>query len=119
MFPNRYNIYLHDTPSKSLFDRDERAFSHGCVRVQRPFDLAHTLLAPQTDDPEGLFRRTLDTGRETTLSLETPVPVHLTYRTLWIDPRGRAHWRRDVYGRDRTVFEALQRAGVELRGVQS
>ncbi|MGD9919790.1 MAG: L,D-transpeptidase family protein, partial [Paenirhodobacter sp.] len=114
LFPNPYNIYLHDTPSKSLFQKDVRAFSHGCIRVGRPFDLAYALLAPQTDDPEGYFQKVLRSGRETTVKLETPVPVHLVYFTAWPDARGRIEYRKDVYGRDAALFAALEKAGVEL-----
>ena len=56
MFPNKYNIYLHDTPSKNLFGREVRAFSHGCIRLADPFDFAYALLAKQTSDPKGLFK---------------------------------------------------------------
>lgn len=62
MFPNPYNIYLHDTPSKSLFDKEVRAYSHGCIRVADPFDLAHELLSWQTDDAEGEFETALEPG---------------------------------------------------------
>lgn len=115
LFPNKYNIYLHDTPSKSLFSKEVRAFSHGCVRVQRPFELAYVLLEPQSDDPEGLFHRYLNTGRETPVQLEQPFPVHLVYFTAWPTPKGRMDYRRDVYGRDAALFGALEKAGVELR----
>lgn len=114
MFPNPHNIYLHDTPSKSLFQKESRAFSHGCIRVGQPFDLAYVLLGAQTDDPEGLFRRHLDSGRESTVKLDQPVPVHLVYYTAWPTPKGRMDYRRDVYGRDAALFEALEQAGVEL-----
>ena len=114
MFPNRYNIYLHDTPAKSLFAKDIRTYSHGCVRVQKPFELAYTLLAPQADDPKALFHAVLGTGRETRIDLETPVPVHLTYWTVWVTPEGRVNYRLDSYGRDRVVFRALQQEGVEV-----
>lgn len=113
LFPNKWNIYLHDTPSKSLFDREVRAFSHGCIRVARPFDLAYALLAPQTPDPEGLFQKYLKTGAETPVRLETPVPVHLVYFTAWPNVRGRMEYRRDVYGRDKRILDALITAGVE------
>jgi len=112
MFPNRWNIYLHDTPTKHLFGNDVRAFSSGCVRVERPFDLAYELLSRQTDDPRGLFHRALDSGRETRIDLQTPVPVHLTYRTVWVDAKGRVNYRADVYGRDGRIFEALLAEGV-------
>jgi murein L,D-transpeptidase YcbB/YkuD len=118
LFPNKWNIYLHDTPSKSLFDREVRAFSHGCIRVGRPFDLAYALLAPQTDDPEGLFQKYLKSGAETPVRLETPVPVHIVYFTAWPNARGRMEYRRDVYGRDRHILEALIAAGVEPERVR-
>lgn len=117
MFPNRFNIYLHDTPSKSLFKRDTRAYSHGCVRVQRPFELAYFLLAPQSDNPEGLFHRYLNSGQETQVNLEQKIPVHLVYHTAWVTAQGRPNYRLDTYGRDKKVFKALQKAGVVLRAV--
>ena len=113
MFPNRYNIYLHDTPSKSLFERDVRAFSHGCVRLQRPFDFAHALLASQEDDPEGTFARILNTGQERRVDLTVPVPVHIVYRTAFTDAKGGLHFRADVYGRDAKVLDALRAEGVD------
>lgn len=114
LFPNPYNIYLHDTPSKSLFQKEVRAFSHGCIRVGRPFDLAYALLTRQTDNPEGYFQSVLKTRQETTVKLEKPVPVHLVYFTAWPDAQGRVEYRHDVYGRDAALFAALQKAGVEL-----
>lgn len=118
MFPNKYNIYLHDTPSKSLFDREVRAFSHGCIRLADPFDFAYALLARQSDDPKGTFQRILKSGRETKVTLDQPVPVHLIYRTAVIDAKGRAEYRRDVYGRDAKIWNALENAGVTLGAVQ-
>lgn len=118
MFPNRWNIYLHDTPAKSLFGREVRAFSHGCIRLERPFDLAYVLLARQTDDPRGTFQRYLATGRETVVPLEEPVPVHLVYFTAWPDARGHVEYRRDVYGRDARIFAALEAIGLVLPDVQ-
>ncbi|MEL6915030.1 MAG: L,D-transpeptidase family protein [Pseudomonadota bacterium] len=114
MFPNKYNIYLHDTPHKSLFSREVRAFSHGCIRLNDPFDFAHALLAAQEEDPEGFFQATLRTGRETMVELETPVPVHLVYRTAVTTPTGEVHFRRDVYGRDARIWKALEAEGVAL-----
>jgi len=119
MFPNKYNIYLHDTPSKSLFNRESRAFSHGCIRLNDPFDFAYALLAKQTRDPKGLFKADLATGIETVQPLDQPVPVHIVYRTAFTSAKGNMNYRRDVYGRDAKIFRALQNAGVVLRAVQS
>ena len=118
MFPNRYNIYLHDTPSKSLFNREVRAYSSGCIRLQRPFEFAYTLLERQTDDPKGLFHGTLNSGRETVIELERHVPVHIVYFTAWPDAKGRLTFRRDIYGRDGRIFDALAAAGVSLLPVR-
>ncbi len=112
MFPNQFSIYLHDTPSKSLFRRDARAFSHGCVRVENPFDLAYILLAPQYDDPQAAFHSLLESGRERWVNLEEPVRVNLTYRTAWVDEAGEAQFREDIYGRDEAVWAALEEKGL-------
>ncbi len=119
MFPNRYNIYLHDTPAKNLFSRESRAFSHGCIRLRDPFDFAYTLLKRQESNPEAFFQARLATGRENVVPLATPIPVHLVYRTAITTAKGKIEYRRDVYGRDRKIFAALQNAGVVLRAVQS
>ena len=119
MFPNENNIYLHDTPSKSLFDKEVRAFSHGCIRVGAPFDLAYFLLAPQAADPKELFRSYLTTGRESVLNFVDPIPVHLVYFTAWPTEQGLIGYLNDVYGRDALIYQALEEAGVVLAGVQS
>ncbi|WP_170570353.1 L,D-transpeptidase family protein [Ruegeria atlantica] len=118
MFPNQYNIYLHDTPQKSLFAREVRAFSHGCIRLADPFDFAFALLAKQEEDPKAFFHRILATGKETTVQLKQHVPVHLIYRTAFVGPKGKVQYRRDVYERDGKIWEALQKAGVALPDVQ-
>lgn len=118
IFPNKYNIYLHDTPSKSLFARDVRAFSHGCVRLADPFDFAYTLLAAQTSDPVGFFKAQLATGRETFVHLDVELPVHIIYRTAFTTPRGHTQYRDDIYGRDAKIWDALSKAGVALGAVQ-
>ncbi len=114
MFPNQWNIYLHDTPSRDLFSRDNRVFSHGCIRIGKPLELAYHLLAAQSDTPQEDFDRILATGRETRVNLEEPVGVHLVYWSAWVTPTGRANYRGDPYGRDAAVLNALRDAGVEL-----
>ncbi|HHS89067.1 MAG TPA: murein L,D-transpeptidase [Rhodobacteraceae bacterium] len=118
LFPNKYNIYLHDTPAKSLFGREKRDFSHGCIRLQDPFDFAYTLLSRQSDDPKGLFQSTLATRKETKIMLKQPIPVHLMYRTAFTTMKGGLEFRRDVYGRDAKIWKALNQAGVKLPGVE-
>ncbi|MEM7057788.1 MAG: L,D-transpeptidase family protein [Pseudomonadota bacterium] len=114
MFPNQFAIYLHDTPSKRLFKRDVRAYSHGCVRVERPHEFAEYLLTGQVDDPRGYFNRILKRGRERQVNLDNPLPVHLTYRSAWIDEHGIEQFRGDIYGRDGKIARAMKNAGVSI-----
>jgi len=116
MFPNGDSIYLHDTPTKRYFARDVRALSHGCVRVQDPLRLATLLLAPQQADPRGFIDAVLASGRERFVYLERPVPVHLTYRTAWVDEIGALQLRADIYDRDAAALAALSAAGVAAPG---
>lgn len=106
MFPNRFNVYLHDTPSKSLFAKDLRIFSHGCMRVEHPLDLAALLLAGQ-----GWTRKKIDaaitSGEQRVINLAKPIPVHVTYLTAWVNEGGSVNFRRDVYGRDKQLATAL------------
>jgi len=118
MFPNPYNIYLHDTPSKSLFDDKVRAYSHGCIRVADPFEFAHALLSVQSAEAEAEFDRHLNSTRETAVKLEQPVPVHLVYFTAYPTVKGRIAYRDDVYGRDGALYDALEAAGLAPSGVQ-
>lgn len=119
MFPNKYNIYLHDTPQKALFEREKRDFSHGCIRLQQPFDFAYEILSPQEADPRAYFHSVLGTGRETYVQLDQHVPVHIIYRTAFTQAQGRVQYRDDVYARDAAIWEALRKAGVSLATVQS
>ncbi len=114
MFPNKFNIYLHDTPSKPLFNKEVRAFSHGCVRVHQPFDFAYKLLEKQSSNPEAMFKKLLDTKEEKFVNLKKSVPVYITYRTVYFDGGDRPIYRSDIYGRDAKVYNALKRAGVSL-----
>jgi murein L,D-transpeptidase YcbB/YkuD len=106
IFPNEHSVYLHDTPSKSLFDRSERTFSHGCVRVSNPFELAELLLGPKGWDSEKITA-TLDSAKTTTVYLPEPLPVLLLYWTAEIGPGGDIHFYSDVYERDQRIVKAL------------
>jgi murein L,D-transpeptidase YcbB/YkuD len=106
MFPNKYDVYLHDTPSKSLFQRDYRAFSHGCMRVMNPMEFADALLTEEPDLSVARIKKLIG-GRETRLDLTRHVPVHITYFTAWVDEEGKLQLRNDIYGHDAKVRKAL------------
>jgi murein L,D-transpeptidase YcbB/YkuD len=109
MFPNEHAVYLHDTPAKGLFDRADRTFSSGCVRVEDPFEFAQLLLAANGLDAAGIEQ--LRRSRQTkTVFLEEPVPVLLLYWTAEVGYDGRIRFYDDVYERDRDVLEALNSA---------
>lgn len=114
IFPNRWNIYLHDTPTKYLFAKQQRAYSHGCVRIGDPFDLAYQLLSSQSSDPRAVFHRALDSGRETWLHLKPNVPVHLVYFTAFPDETGQIRYFNDIYGRDAAIWARMEQAGLDL-----
>ncbi|MEO1207274.1 MAG: L,D-transpeptidase family protein [Pseudomonadota bacterium] len=107
MFPNRFNVYMHDTPARSLFSRDERAFSHGCIRLARPIDFAEQILAavPGWDRPR--IDAVLATGKRTVVSLKQPIQVHLTYSTAWREVNGEINFRPDIYRRDAKLSSTL------------
>lgn len=99
-FPNRHSVYLHDTPAKKLFNRPIRAFSSGCVRVEKPRELAEALLRFNPDWHPAQIDQWLRAGRTRYISLHRQVPIHLVYQTAWVDSAGALQFRRDVYGRD-------------------
>ena len=111
MFPNPYAIYLHDTPDRHLFNTVVRTHSSGCIRLHEPRLFAYELLSRQTDDPKGLYHSVLNTGQQTRVYLDEPVPVHLVYRTAFTDVQGVLNYRADMYGRDAKIYNALVRAG--------
>jgi murein L,D-transpeptidase YcbB/YkuD len=106
-FPNRFNVALHDTPGCELFAAPNRAFSHGCVRVEGVIDLAERLLLGDPAWTRDALERALEQGRERWVALPTPVPVHLGYWTVWAGDDGTVHFRRDVYERDARLADAL------------
>jgi len=108
MFPNPYDVYLHDTPARELFRKEARAFSSGCIRIEKPLDLALRLLAGTAlGEPEGLAAA-LERPGPRTVRLPRPVPVHVLYWTAWVDPQGRLQLRADIYERDERLGQALE-----------
>ncbi len=106
IFPNKYNVYIHDTPGKSLFDRRTRAYSHGCVRLENPMNLAYTLLSDQGWNHEKIASAT-KSDVPVPVSLEAPIPVHLVYFTAWVDEDQTVNFRKDIYGRDARLLQAF------------
>ncbi|MEQ9188130.1 MAG: L,D-transpeptidase family protein [Cryomorphaceae bacterium] len=107
MFPNSFNIYLHDTPSKELFSKSERAFSSGCIRVENPLDLAKHLIKSDgfwTDDAIDIA---VKSGKTQTIPIKEKPMVYLLYWTAWTSPDGLVQFRKDIYNRDRKLIEAL------------
>ena len=100
MFPNPYMVYLHDTPSQSLFERADRAFSSGCVRVERALELAERVLDDAETWNQASISQVIASGQLHNVTLKTKIPVLLTYWTAWVDPQGVANFRRDLYDRD-------------------
>jgi L,D-transpeptidase YcbB len=110
MFPNPHNIYMHDTPARALFERADRTGSHGCIRLEKPAELAALLLGPQGWTPERIAAA-VASGEQTVVTLTTPIPVYISYVTAFLGPDGLTHYRRDVYGRDKDLLDALARRG--------
>lgn len=110
MFPNKHSVYIHDTPSKHLFKRDVRAYSHGCVRLENPFELAVTLLekagGPKWDMKT--IKSKASGGEPKTVKLKERVPIYLYYLTAWVDEQGQLQFRKDIYDYDRKLARALK-----------
>lgn len=107
MLPNKHSIYLHDTPATHLFNQAQRDFSHGCIRLEKPFELAHKLLEGQMP-PEEIREKLISRETEIIL-LEKKVPVHIYYHTAWIDSSGQMQFRNDVYEFDKISLAAFKK----------
>ncbi len=107
MFPNEFNVYLHDSPSRGQFALAVRAFSSGCIRLERPLDLAEYLLREASGWQRAKIDTVVQSGKTSTVVLPTAIPVHLTYSTAWVGDGGTVHFRDDVYGRDELLRRAL------------
>ncbi len=107
IFPNKFAVYLHDTPAHNLFQRTRRSFSSGCIRVENPYGLAEYLLASDPRWSREKIVEAVESGANRVVTLREPVPVHVLYWTAWMDGEGRLQFREDVYGRDRPLDQAL------------
>ena len=107
LFPNSFNIYLHDTPAKGLFNKDVRAYSHGCIRLADAEKLADYLLQNNDHWTPEKIREAMNSGNEQDVELKEPVPVFITYYTAWVDQNGQLNFRNDLYGHDQNVAEKM------------
>lgn len=107
LFPNSYDIYFHDTPAKSLFAQEKRAFSHGCIRLAQPSKLAEYLLADKKQWTKEKIAKAMKSKTEIWVGLDQPVPVFITYFTAWVDQNGRLNFRDDIYGHDQKMAKQL------------
>ncbi len=109
IFPNKNSIYLHDTPSRSLFNREERAFSHGCIRTEDKWGLFLDLMNDSKVWNMDKINEILKSGKTTKIDLPNPVPIYLLYFTAGIDPQGNVYFIKDIYKRDADVLQALDK----------
>jgi murein L,D-transpeptidase YcbB/YkuD len=100
LFPNNFDVYLHDTPADSLFARTDRDYSHGCVRVEKPFELARWVLRDKPEWTPERIRAAMFSGQERHVALGRKVPVYIVYATVWVNDAGQVEFRDDVYGHD-------------------
>ncbi|WP_082632259.1 L,D-transpeptidase family protein [Algoriphagus resistens] len=109
MFPNEYSVYIHDTPSRNLFIREDRALSHGCIRIQNPADFAALLLKDDAKWTREKIDQAMRQSKEQIVTLNRKIPVVLLYLTFWADTRGLGHFRQDIYDRDGEVLSELRK----------
>ena len=108
VFPNKFSIYMHDTPSRNLFSRTKRDFSHGCIRLGNPLALALFALEDQGKGwTSEQIQSTYQSDKRVIVRLNPPLPIHITYQTSWVDKDGQIHFNRDIYSRDEKLFKAL------------
>ena len=108
IMPNNFNIYLHDTPADRLFNRAERAFSHGCVRLEKPLELAEHLLRDQKHWNKKSLASLMQLDEPKHVNLSKNYPVHIVYRTAWVDEEGLVNFRKDIYGHDERQLAQLK-----------
>jgi len=107
LFPNSNNIYLHDTPAKNLFSQEKRAFSHGCIRVQKPKELAQLILQDDPNWNPEKIDAAMNSGKEKWYTLKNKIPVYIGYFTAWVDDDGLVNFHKDIYGRDNALANLL------------
>ncbi len=113
LFPNKNAIYMHDTPQKNLFNYDARAFSHGCIRLQKPRDMAAAVLQASVSHVDEMLQ-----GAHSTEDVPVKIPIYISYFTAWPDLQGTVHYYNDVYDRDSHTWTAMEKV-TEARAAAS
>jgi murein L,D-transpeptidase YcbB/YkuD len=103
LFPNSFNIYFHDTPAKSLFSKDKRAYSHGCIRLSDPVKMANYVLKDDSKWTPDAIESAMNSGNEQFVKVKKPIPVLVTYYTAWVDDDNQLHFAEDIYGHDKDI----------------
>ncbi|MFC1558221.1 murein L,D-transpeptidase [candidate division KSB1 bacterium] len=118
IFPNKFSVYLHDSPAKALFKKTERTFSSGCIRIEKPLELAEYLLEDYHVWQKNKIIENIKSGVEETIQITQLVMVHLLYWTAWADEDGTIQFRNDIYGRDKILAESLFSKFPELQNIE-
>ena len=114
MFPNKFSVYIHDTPNHNLFGRTDRSLSSGCIRVNNPLALAAWLMKDSPEWTPAQIKNVIDEGKERTVNLAKPIQVHIVYLTAWASDEGLAYFRKDIYNRDQPLMAALKQGPPEV-----
>ena len=107
LFPNTNNIYLHDTPSKNLFTAENRAFSHGCIRLEKPIELANLILKDEPNWTPKKIDEAMHSNKESWYTLKSKIPVYIGYFTSWVDSKGKINFYKDIYNNDNRLMEMI------------
>ncbi len=120
LFPNKHSVYLHDTPNRGFFKKAQRNFSHGCIRVEKPLELAEFVLFSDPRWTQSTIQSSINRGKTKTVHLEQTIPVYILYFTAWVDKEGSVNFHKDVYGLDKTLYNALRttRSQVDMATMQ-
>lgn len=105
MFPNKFSVYLHDTPAKYLFSQNQRSFSSGCIRIEKPIDLAENLLKDHEKWDRATIKQEMKKNKEKKIYLKEPIKIYIQYNSSWVDSFGNLHFREDIYDRDQKIIE--------------
>jgi murein L,D-transpeptidase YcbB/YkuD len=107
-------VYIHDTPSRGLFEKQERCFSSGCIRIEKPDDLSEFVLQYNPKWTRQAIIAAIEKGEQRVVRLPEPIPVHLVYLTAWVNEGGKINFRNDIYERDKPLYEALKQSPPDI-----